>query len=99
MSTMVEKVARAIDPEVFRCEDIAKRFLASAKRNWDGSMEKTVHEAKIAEAFLRAIAAIEAMAEPTGAMIKAGEDNVDGTADVSYVFTAMIQAALKEEAQ
>ena len=41
-------------------------------------------------------AAIEAMMEPTPAMIIAGEDNVDGQADVSYIFTAMIQEALKE---
>lgn len=42
-------------------------------------------------------AAIEAMKVPTDEMVAAGEENINGTEDVSYVFTAMIEAALKEK--
>lgn len=76
MTTMVEKVAKALYPNAFEKGDV---FESHAKT--------------------KARAAIEAMAEPTDTMIKAGEDNVDGSADVSYIFTAMMQASLMEDSQ
>lgn len=65
MTTMVERVARAIEPETFRRQDIAIQFLKSAGREWEGSPEQETHRVKIAAARGRARAAIEALIDPT----------------------------------
>lgn len=43
-----------------------------------------------------ATAALEALREPKGVMLNAGENNVSGKEDVRYIFMAMIDAALNE---
>jgi len=109
MIGMIERVARAIEPETFRRQDIAIKFLASAGREWEGSPEQETHRVKIGEALARARAAIEAMKEPTDAMKLAGgfkceaimfEDDPDGTGvvfnDMGHVYKAMVKVALQE---
>jgi hypothetical protein len=94
MSTMIERVTRAIG---------VADLNASAKSMPNVPMETMAEYVKHAadeghyEAMARA--AIEAMKEPTEAMIQAGvsEDQSDEVyRDVPAIFTAMIQAALKE---
>jgi len=106
MSTMVEKVARAL------CE--------AADDNWDWSIFYIVDANDTAETGRdvyrdMARAAIEAMMEPSKMMVAAGYEKINENIDFwnyesgsgysvediapSETWRAMIQAALKEEAQ
>lgn len=84
MSTMVERVARAIyEANGFRYEDRTINAIGGAYGEW-------------AKAIKAARAAIEAMMEPTYAMYKASHEALVPPADASACWRAMIQAALKE---
>lgn len=93
--TMIEKVARAIDPHVW--------FILDGNDMW---RKIHIHGAKL-ESLNRARAAIAAMREPTPDMVKAGVDMALSTAIggdykwpdyVADKHRAMIDAALKEDA-
>ena len=98
MSDMVEKVARAIDPEAF---DLPRDTRGAAQK-W---------RLRTAKARKLARAAIEAMREPTEAMCRTGESSkgasspeswVDGSytpENVELIWKDMIDAALKGEAE
>lgn len=95
--SMVEKIAAIIDPYAFKHRDQLFRFCIGR-----GDSEKEAHEtadwahgAQCNEAMTKARAAIEALMEPTEAMLDAGDD-ADGYDVYVGVWTAMIQAALKE---
>lgn len=82
---MVEKVARAIDPEAWK-DDLPIPTRADTI---------AFHEARQAS-IVQARAAIEAMREPTQFMIDAMDDHA-GTLAPQYAYMDAIDAALKEE--
>lgn len=94
MTSMVEKVARAIDAKAFDQSEVARRFVESAGRTWDGSWEHNLHRAKVAVAMKKARAAIEAMMEPTSAMLEA---TYLRPFEADEIWRGMIATALSEE--
>lgn len=86
MSTMVERVARAI---YFRADDQGDKAWNHCQ-SWHRDIARE-----------QARAAIEAMREPTDAMANAAWAKIgeDGDADVAVIYANMIDAALNEQEQ
>ena len=101
---MIERVARVIDPDVFRARDVCQGFLLSARQPWEGSYEKKMHDAKIDAALERARAAIEAAIEPSDKMITAGklahqiaaDFGEDWGTQIKDIWKGMLNTALQE---
>ncbi|MDW9528089.1 hypothetical protein RWE87_05010 [Sinorhizobium meliloti] len=112
MSTMVERVARAIDEaevgysiNLTRLVDGVSTYTLRYQGVSDplefSSYDEASEHVRTTRNERRARAAIEAMTEPCDEMIQAGvsEDQTDEVyRDVRSVYTAMIRAALKEQA-
>lgn len=100
MSTMVERVARAMAKQNGDDYDHIPLDKAdwTAQRGMFGGRFRDLSELMQVDYDEMARAAIEALLQPTVAMLWAGEDNLDGVGDVSCIFAAMIQEALKEQA-
>jgi len=103
MSTMVEKVARAIYDKAttFDGDQIAVHLGHSCIIDMSSRDSEELKENVMSVCRDAARSAMEAMMKPTDTMVQAGvsEDQTDDVyRDVPAIFTAMIQAALKEEA-
>jgi len=89
MTSMIEKVARAIEPDIHW--DVPDCLLPRPASHWTKLQDETQEKAK---------AALEAMMEPTEAMIKAAHEyDCKDTMFKTYAgfHHAMIKAALEEE--
>jgi hypothetical protein len=103
MSTMVERVARAMAKQNGDDYDHVPLDKAdwTAQRGMFGGRFRDLNELMQVDYDEMARAAIEALMEPCDEMIQAGvsEDQTDEVyRDVRSVYTAMIQEALKEQA-
>lgn len=102
MSTMIEKVARRMWFEYVEMVGFPNGLMT-----WDEMISTGDKDRVVFEYRSLARAAVEAMMEPTEAMVSAGEGEdvvmANGTlvscASALTHYEAMIQAALKEEAQ
>lgn len=89
MSEIVERVARAIDPVAFI------KLEASEKLKWEKRVN--IYRNRVGDARKLARAAIEAMREPTTAMLAAAQTAwlADPAKRSSTLWQAMIDGALK----
>lgn len=100
MSEMVERVARAIATELGADLDTAfadKTEWTNMRGTDAAGRWRDINEPFKSDYLAAARAAIEAMREPTGGMLKAGFKNTLNDAfdtEVSYIWQAMIDAAL-----
>jgi len=103
MISMVERVARAIEDVVapsvrYFGDNVAARVRSTGDILYEGRSEEEA--TRIADAWFmqaRARAAIEAMREPTEAMLSDGLAIHDWDHGLADVYTAMIDAALAEK--
>lgn len=98
MSEMVERVARALVASRFGNEGLM--MFDPVPDGFPNSSEaRMLFSKRVGEARKDARAAIEAMTEPTDAMVNAAREHHEGQAYLPYsLFSSMIQAALKEQA-
>lgn len=93
MDTMIEKIARAIDPSIWNHFDVY------AEQNGFDERDKTDLKQKpgpLADSLAAARAALNTLLEPTEEMYRAGYAASNHSEDdVPAVFGAMIQAAIE----
>jgi hypothetical protein len=71
---MIERVARAIDPKLWRAVETGKDFVESAGRKWEGSYEQQTIEKKLALSRDRAKSALNAVHEFAAEIAGAGAE-------------------------